>query len=165
MVTSEMRDECERLDEQWPAFADALREIHHFIQKAMDGNAAAANALFRSISKESCRTNCSEFRGAGCRRSKRALPTSRKETVLGSLILRRANTSRLSGQWSDDDYDVLEDGVVVGRIFKVTVAPAELPWICASGHNGDIRVRVATKPTREAAMPTFANTWRCSRDR
>src|SRR5262245_42578725 len=94
---------------------------------------------FRSISMENCRTNCSEFRGAGCRRSKRALPTSRKETVLGSLILRRANTSRLSGQWSDDDYDVLEDGVVVGRIFKVPVAPAEPPWICASGHNGGMR--------------------------
>jgi hypothetical protein len=42
-----VRDECERLNEQWPAFADAFREIHHFILKAMDGNAAAANALFQ----------------------------------------------------------------------------------------------------------------------
>lgn len=42
-----VRDECERLNEQWPAFAGAFREIHHFILKAMDGNAAAANALFQ----------------------------------------------------------------------------------------------------------------------
>jgi hypothetical protein len=32
------------------------------------------------------------------------------------LILKRA--SRLSGEWRDDDYDVLCDGVVVGPIFK-----------------------------------------------
>jgi hypothetical protein len=31
------------------------------------------------------------------------------------LILKRASASRSSGQWSDDDYDVLEDGVIVGR--------------------------------------------------
>jgi hypothetical protein len=33
------------------------------------------------------------------------------------LILKRASASRSSGQWSDNDYDVLEDGKVVGRIF------------------------------------------------
>jgi len=34
------------------------------------------------------------------------------------LILKRASLSRPSGQWNDDDYDVLADGVVVGRILK-----------------------------------------------
>jgi len=33
------------------------------------------------------------------------------------LILKRA--SRPSGDRSDDDYDVLADGVVIGRIIKV----------------------------------------------
>lgn len=42
-----MPDECEPIYEQWPPFADAFREIHRFILKAMDGNAAAANALFQ----------------------------------------------------------------------------------------------------------------------
>jgi hypothetical protein len=28
------------------------------------------------------------------------------------LILKRANASRPSGQWRDDDYDVLEHGIV-----------------------------------------------------
>jgi hypothetical protein len=32
------------------------------------------------------------------------------------LILKRASASRPSGEWDDDDYDVLADGVVVGRI-------------------------------------------------
>jgi hypothetical protein len=33
----------------------------------------------------------------------------------------------------DDDYDVLENGGVVGRIFKVPVAPPDRPWMWASG--------------------------------
>jgi hypothetical protein len=56
-----------------------------------------------------------------------------------SLILKRGSASRSSGQWSDDDYDVLENGVVVGRISKEQVAPPDRPWMWASGHNGDYR--------------------------
>jgi hypothetical protein len=37
-----------------------------------------------------------------------------------SLVLKRASASRSSGEWRDDDYDVLENGVVVGRIFVPT---------------------------------------------
>ena len=37
--------------------------------------------------------------------------------MTAGLILKRASASRSSGQWRDDDYDVLEDGIVVGRIF------------------------------------------------
>ena len=33
-----------------------------------------------------------------------------------NLILKRASASRPDGQWSDEDYDVLADGKVVGRI-------------------------------------------------
>jgi hypothetical protein len=32
------------------------------------------------------------------------------------LILKRASASRPSGEWSDDDFDVLADTAVVGRI-------------------------------------------------
>jgi hypothetical protein len=39
------------------------------------------------------------------------------------LILKRAWASRPSGQWNDEDYDVLADGAVVGRIFQVHAAP------------------------------------------
>jgi hypothetical protein len=31
------------------------------------------------------------------------------------LVLKRASASRLSGEWNDDDCDVLCDSVVVGR--------------------------------------------------
>jgi hypothetical protein len=38
------------------------------------------------------------------------------------LMLKRASSSRSSGEWSDDDYDVLADGMVVGRIMKAVAA-------------------------------------------
>jgi hypothetical protein len=82
---------------------------------------------FRSISMESCRTNCSEFREPGCRKSKHVPRSGRKETALESLILKRASSSRPFGQWSDDDHEVLDNGVIIGRVFKVPIAPAERP--------------------------------------
>jgi hypothetical protein len=45
------------------------------------------------------------------------------------LILKRASTSRPSGEWDDDDFDVLADGVVVGRIMLVHAAPVGTPWM------------------------------------
>jgi len=45
------------------------------------------------------------------------------------LIFKRASASRSSGKWNDDDFDVLADGVVVGRIMKVHAAPIGSPWM------------------------------------
>jgi hypothetical protein len=45
------------------------------------------------------------------------------------LLLKRAAASRPSGKLSDDDYDVLADDVVVGRIFKANAAPVDAPWM------------------------------------
>jgi hypothetical protein len=59
---------------------------------------------------------------------------------MSQLLLKRASASRPSGQWRDDDYDALEDGVVVGPIFCFdAVGPRGRPWMWASGHNGHIR--------------------------
>jgi hypothetical protein len=44
------------------------------------------------------------------------------------LILKRASASRPSGEWSDDDFDVLADGVVVGRIMKAAAVPVGMSW-------------------------------------
>jgi hypothetical protein len=43
--------------------------------------------------------------------------------------LKRAAASRPSGEWNDDDFDVLADGVVVGRIFKANASPVGVPWM------------------------------------
>ena len=45
------------------------------------------------------------------------------------LILKRASTSRSSGEWGDDDCDVIADGAVVGRIVKAAAAPVGKPWM------------------------------------
>jgi hypothetical protein len=36
----------------------------------------------------------------------------------GQLVLKRASASPPSGEWNDEDFDVLADGVVVRRIFR-----------------------------------------------
>src|SRR5262245_24560070 len=55
------------------------------------------------------------------------------------LILKRAPIGD-----NQDDYDVLEDGVVVGRIFVVPTAPEGRPWMW----------RAATVPTASSAPRT-----------
>ena len=58
-----------------------------------------------------------------------------------SLILKRASTSRPSGEWNDDDFDVLANGVVIGRIMKAAAIPEGRPWLwtLAFGHHGNRR--------------------------
>ena len=53
-----------------------------------------------------------------------------------SLLLKRAALSRPSGEWNDDDFDVL---AVVGRIMKSAAAPVGQPWLwtLAYGHHED----------------------------
>jgi hypothetical protein len=46
-----------------------------------------------------------------------------------TLILKRASASRPSGEWNDDDFDVLADGAVVGRIMKAAASPVGTPWL------------------------------------
>ena len=45
------------------------------------------------------------------------------------LALKRASASRPSGEWAEDDFDVLADGVAVGRIMKAAAAPVGEPWL------------------------------------
>jgi hypothetical protein len=74
------------------------------------------------------------------------------------LILKRASTSRASGEWNDHDYDVLADGAVVGRIFQVHAAPVGMPWMwtLAFGHHEDRTPTHGYAATREATMAAFA---------
>jgi hypothetical protein len=41
---------------------------------------------------------------------------------MSSLVLKRASASRSCGEWSDDDYDALAKGIVVGRVMKAAAA-------------------------------------------
>ena len=78
------------------------------------------------------------------------------------LLLKRASVSRSSGQWSNDDFDVVTNGIVVGRIFKANAAPvgASWMWTLALGYHEDRTPTHGYAATREAAMAAFAKTWR-----
>jgi hypothetical protein len=77
------------------------------------------------------------------------------------LILKRASASRSSGQWNDDDFDVLADGAVVGRIMKAAAVPVGQSWMwtLAFGHDEDRTPTHGYAATREAAMAAFAKSW------
>jgi hypothetical protein len=78
------------------------------------------------------------------------------------LLLKHASASRPSGEWSDDDFAVLSDGAVVGRIMRAAASPVDAPWLwtLAYGHHEDRTPTHGYEATREAAMAAFANSWR-----
>jgi hypothetical protein len=75
------------------------------------------------------------------------------------LFLKRTATSRTSG---DDDYDVLAEGVIVGRIMRDATAPeaAQWFWSLAYGYHKDRSPTYGYAATRVAAMADFAKSWR-----
>ncbi len=63
--------------------------------------------------------------GGPLKRGRTPRAAVKRETVT-SLLLKRASASRSSGEWSESDYDVLADGVVIGGIMRAAAAP-EMP--------------------------------------
>jgi hypothetical protein len=55
-----------------------------------------------------------------------------------------------------DDYDVLHQGEVVGRIYKER---RSWFWGMAYGHHRDRHPSHGAEPTREAAMAAFRKSW------
>jgi hypothetical protein len=72
------------------------------------------------------------------------------------LVLKRASASRSSGDWNDDDFDVLANGAPVGN-----AAPVGSPWMwtLAFGHHEDRTPTQGDAATREDAMAAFAKSW------
>jgi hypothetical protein len=75
-----------------------------------------------------------------------------------ALILKRGSASRTSGEWREDDYDVLADGVVVGRIMKADAAPQK-PAFRALAEAGATSGRPGRKPRPAGFL--LANGWTC----
>ena len=57
--------------------------------------------------------------------------------------------------WNGDDYDVLADGKLVARIFKVPIPPQDRTWMWASGHNRGIN-----HAAHGYELAAFAKSWR-----
>jgi hypothetical protein len=81
---------------------------------------------------------------------------SRRE-AMSPLILKHAPTGD-----NEDDYDMLADSKVVGRIFVSQAAPQDRQWMwtIAYGHHEDRTPTHGYEPTREAAMAAFAKSWK-----
>ena len=66
------------------------------------------------------------------------------------LILKPASASRPSGEWNDEDYDVLCNGVAVGRIMQAAAVPVGMSWMwtLAFGYHEDRTPTHGYEPTR-----------------
>jgi hypothetical protein len=72
---------------------------------------------------------------------------------VSDLLLRQVSAGR-AGAEGADDYDVIgADGLVIGRIFKATTAPAGTPWLwtLAYGQHEDRTPTHGHEPTRATA--------------
>lgn len=77
------------------------------------------------------------------------------------LTLKRASLSRPDGHWSEDDYDVISDGVAVGRILKSVGTEGRDVWIWSiTSRVPNAMEDRGREATREAAMTAFAKRWR-----
>ena len=78
------------------------------------------------------------------------------------LVFNGVSASRVSGEWNDDDFDVLSDGAVVGRIFLSNASPVGTWWMWTLRlrHHEDRTPTQGYAATREAAMAAFAKSWR-----
>ena len=63
---------------------------------------------------------------------------------------------------NDDNFDVLADGVVVGRIMKAAAVPVGMSWMwtLTFGYREDRAPTHGYEAMREAAMAAFAKSWR-----
>ena len=66
-----------------------------------------------------------------------------------------------SGRRLEDHYDVIADGVVVGRIIMFSTTPAGQPWLwtIAPGYEEDRAHTHGYAETKEAAMQAFVRGW------
>ena len=78
------------------------------------------------------------------------------------LILKRATRITPSGELKHDDYDVLCDDKVVGRIMKPAAAPIGRPWLWILGHGAhrDHPTMHGYAVDRNEAMKALAKAWR-----
>jgi len=65
-----------------------------------------------------------------------------------AMIPKHAWASRPSGEWRDNDNDVLADGAVVRRIMKAPAASVGTPWLWTLGRSWPTDQRMARRLVR-----------------
>lgn len=76
------------------------------------------------------------------------------------LVLRRRMISATSGEWSNEEFDVFNDGVLVGRILRSPAASSDRPWLWMINRksSGDPRNRGSAEGL-ETAFARLSSQW------
>jgi hypothetical protein len=113
------------------AAAETIQHTLHQTLRAFEKRRKSSRGSRRSASQKSTRgddASCEATEAAATATAKAAATTAAAMT--SSLILKRASASRQSGQWRDDDYDVLENGVsgphLLPRCIRATRPPLDV---------------------------------------
>ncbi len=78
----------------------------------------------------------------------------------GMLVLKRTMNSATSGEWSDQEFNVFEDNVLVGRILRSHSAPSERPWLWTiTCHPPGATDNRGYAGSLEAAMSELTSQW------
>jgi hypothetical protein len=80
---------------------------------------------------------------------------------MSSLILKHADASGPSGEWSDDDFDVLADGVVVGRMAGRNVLDVDARFRAPRRPHADARLRGDARGRDDGVRKELAAGVRC----
>jgi hypothetical protein len=84
--------------------------------------------------------------------------TAAKDCVvcaMAQLILKRASASRPSGEWNDEDFGVVADGAVVGRIFKANAAPVGSSWMWTMPTAARLRWQHSPRASGRSKIPHY----------
>jgi hypothetical protein len=71
------------------------------------------------------------------------------------LVLRRANVSRISGRWQDEDYDVFDGDRDIGRIYLVNSCGGREIWFWGVSFQLTWRKSYGRADSLEAATAAF----------
>ena len=71
------------------------------------------------------------------------------------LVLRRANVSRKSSGWQDEDYDVFDGERCVGRVYQVNDRPGRESWFWGVSFQLTGRKSYGYAPSLDEAKAAF----------
>ena len=110
------------------------------IDLRIDGPNLSCNLSF----PPDARSRCQVASAAGRQRLRQHLANARPDHHISyMLVLRRTMNTSTRGEWSDQEFDVFDDDLLIGRILRSQITFSDRPWlwIITGRSSGDVESR------------------------